>query len=548
MSLPTKDEISQAIERKGTLRAPQLNGFSPIAGILGPESYAGGFCIVFPFQKGNEKKAVRVWHQEIGDIKQRYNLISADIHRCGMPYLCDVDFIEGGLDVDGTLIDIVIMDWIEGLPLKKYIQTILDSNDDDSKKKLLLKELAEKLLDMFVYFHHQELSHGDLQHDNIIINSTGDVKVIDYDCFYTPALGSKFLQTTSGYKGYQHPSRFAGQIISNEKADYFSELIIYLSILALSEDFSLWEIAEDSDFTFLFSEQDFEDITNSAIYKRLYLLGNEYVELLNILKDYLVFDNINALYPFTDALLTNKVQFSASAEKAVRNQQVVTLDWFVPFDAKVTLVNRKSNFSQNCELKGQHATVLQSDAVFVLIIDSVNGHHIEKLIGIKVFDECIIDFYADKYYIFPTIPVTLSWSVKNAKKIWLDSEEVEVSGKKTIEPQKPTTCMLSAEDEFGIKEKRIDIQMLPIPIVKSVLVPTPNIVSNMSLSIHQPRYKMEVKFPIIDIGWIKTEIPKVPSFKDIGLNIKLSPPLPRFSIKRSIQKLINQIKRNYYGK
>ena len=58
-------------------------------------------------KKGNEKKAVRVWHQEIGDIKQRYNLISADIHKYGAPYLCDVDFMEGGLDVDGTLIDIV---------------------------------------------------------------------------------------------------------------------------------------------------------------------------------------------------------------------------------------------------------------------------------------------------------------------------------------------------------------------------------------------------------------------------------------------------------
>ncbi len=541
MSLPTKDEISQAIERKGTLKVPQLNGFSPIAGILGPESYAGGFCIVFPFQKGNEKKAVRVWHQEIGDIKQRYNLISADIHKYGAPYLCDVDFIEDGLDVDGTLIDVVTMDWIEGLPLKKYIQAILDSNDDDSKKKLLLKELAEKLLEMFDYFHHQEFSHGDLQHDNIIITSKGDVKVIDYDCFYTPALGSKFLQTTSGYKGYQHPSRFTGQIISNEKADYFSELIIYLSILSLSEDFSLWEIAEDSDFSFLFSEQDFEDITNSVIYKRLCQFGNECVELLDILVDYLEIDNINELYPFTDALLTNKVLFSASAEKVVRNRQVVTLDWFVPFGAKVTLANRKSNFSQNCELKGRYATVLQSDADFVLIIDSDNGQHIEKVIGIKVFDECTIDFYADKYYIFPTIPVSLSWHVKNAKKIWFDSDEVEALGKKVIEPEKATTYVLTAEDEFGIKEKRIDIQMLPIPLVKTLLVPTPKIENNLSVTIHQPKIYVDVKIPEINIDWIKTEVPKVPSFKELGLNVELSPPLPKFSLISSIKKVFNHV-------
>ena len=543
MSLPTKDEISQAIERKGTLKVPQLNGFSPIPGLLGPESYTGGFCIVFPFQKGNEKKAVRVWHQEIGNIKQRYNLISADIHKYGAPYLCDVDFIEDGLDVDGTLIDIVTMDWIEGLPLKKYIQTILDSNYDESKKKILLKELAEKLLQMFEYFHCQEFSHGDLQHDNIIITNTGDVKVIDYDCFYTPALGSKFFQTTSGYKGYQHPSRFTGQIISNEKADFFSELIIYLSVLALSEDFGLWEIAEDSDFTFLFSEQDFEDITNSAIYKRLCLLGVEYVELLNILIDYLECDNINDLYPFTDAFLTNKVLFSASAEKVVRNQQVVVLDWLVPFDANVTLSEKESGQKWDVDTKGHKSMTLSEDATFEIEVKISDGKIFKKEIAIRVFDECEIDFSADKYYIFPTIPVTLSWNVKNAKKVWLDKEEVEAKGTEVIEPEKAVSVVLSAEDEFGVKEKRIDIGMLPIPQVKALLVPTPNIVSNMSITIKQPRFNVDVKFPTIDIEWIKTEVPRVKSLTELGLFRELVPPLPSagFGLRRAIKRVYNHI-------
>lgn len=543
MSLPTKEEISQAIEKPGTLIVSQLSGFSPIAGILGPESYAGGFCIVFPFQKGTERKAVRVWHQEIDSIKQRYNLIAPDIHQFGPPYLCDVEFVEQGLDVNGTRIDTMIMDWIEGLPLKTYIQTIFDSNLEDSQKRSQLKELAKKLLDMFDYFHKLRFSHGDLQHENIIVTSEGDIKVIDYDCFYTPSLGDNFVQTTSGYKGYQHPSRFTGTLISNEKADYFSELVIYLSVYALSEDFSLWEITKDSDFSFLFTEQDYADIKNSTTFQKIYLLSNECKELADILVKYLELPSINDLFPFKDELISSKVLFLSSVEKAVRSRQIVEIIWSVHFDAKVTLTDTRLGITQQCGLNGKFSTKLQDDTDFVLKIDANNGQHIEKVISIQVFDECEIEFTADKYYIFPTIPVTLSWDVKNAKRVWLDSEEVEASGKKVIELVKATTYVLSAEDEFGIKERRIDIQMLPVPQVKSILVPTPNIVSNLALTIKQPRYNVDVKIPEIDIGWIRAEVPKVKSLKELGLNVELSPPLPKINLMSSIKQMFNHIKR-----
>ena len=542
MALPTKDEISQAIERSGSLRVPQLSGFSPIAGILGPESYAGGFCIVFPFQKGNEKKAVRVWHQEIGNIKQRYNLISPDIQKYGKPYLCDVDFIEKALDVSGTPIDVMVMDWIEGQPLKKHIQAILDSSQSESDKKLQLLDTANKLLRMFEYFHQQNFSHGDLQHDNILITDSGDIKVIDYDCFYTPALGSAYMQTTSGYKGYQHPSRFTGQIISNEKADYFSELIIYLSILSIAEDFELWDIAKDSDFSFLFSEQDFVDIEASTIYSKVSQLSPECKELIGVLKKYIDCEHIDELFPFSDILLENKVLFSASASKAIRDKQTIVLSWNVPFESQVTLRQVGTSFANDCELKGHYQTTLSGDATFELKVKKDDEHEITKTVEIKVFDECTIDFKADKYYIFPAIPVVLSWKVTNAKSIELDSETIEAEGTKVVEPAKATTYILRAEDEFGIKEKQVEIQMLPVPQVKTLLVPAPKIVNNMSITMQQPHLNVDVKFPQIDIGWIKTEVPKVPSLTDLGINVELSPPLPKFSLRRAIKRVYNQIK------
>ena len=174
-----------------------------------------------------------------------------------------------------------------------------------------------------------------------------------------------------------------------------------------------------------------------------------------------------------------------------------------------------------------------------LALDDVSFFTEELQIG--VFDESTIEFKADKYHIFPSIPVVLSWKVTNAKSIQLDGESVEGEGTKIVEPEKATVYVLSAEDEFGIKGKRIDIQMLPVPQVKSLLVPAPKITNNLALNIKQPRYNVSVKFPHIDIEWIKAEVPKVPSLADLGINVELSPQLPEFSLRRTIKRVFNHI-------
>ena len=112
-----------------------------------------------------------------------------------------------------------------------------------------------------------------------------------------------------------------------------------------------------------------------------------------------------------------------------------------------------------------------------------------------------------------------------------------------VKPTNAISVVLSAEDEFGKKEKRLDIGMLPMPIIKSLLVPTPNFVSNLSVTIQQPRFNVDVKFPTVDIDWIKLELPEVKPLSESGLFQKLSPPLPdtRFSLRRAIKRVYNHI-------
>lgn len=499
-------------------------------------AYSGGFSVVYPYESADGKKwAFRCWHADVSNSQKRYEIISEAIRNAQLDFLCDFEYVEKGINVEGNIYPTTRMRWVDGSTIKDYICQNRNSNE-------LLNALADNFLKMTQALHSQSLAHGDLQHGNILVDNNHQLYLVDYDSFYCPELKGE-ADTITGLPDYQHPARKNNKIVS-EELDYFSELVIYLSIRAIAEAPSLIDKykVEDAD-RMLFAKEDYVDIRHSEIYKDISALGEEFTELLGILEEYLKENDINNLQPFTDLLVANKVLFTTSTEKAIRNRQTVVLNWLVPFEAIVTLIDTNTNLSQICPLKGNHSAKLDCDTEFILSVEAKTGQIIKKSINIKVFDECTIEFKADKYYIYPTIPVTFSWNVTNAKSVMLNSEPVEAFGTKVIEPEKATTYILSAEDEFGIKEKRIDIQMLPIPQVKTLLVPTPNLTSNLSIHITQPKYSVGVRFPTINIGWTKMEIPKVLPLTDLGIKVELSPPLPEFNLKRTIKNMFNRIKK-----
>ncbi len=497
-------------------------------------AYAGGFSVVFPYKTANgEKWAFRCWHLDIKNSKKRYETISDAIKKAKLSFLCEFQYIDKGINVEGNIYPTTRMRWIDGITIKDYICQNRNSKD-------LLIALADNFLKMIQALHSQSLAHGDLQHGNILVDKSHRLYLVDYDSFYCPELKGE-ADIVTGLADYQHPARISNKYVS-EKLDYFSELIIYLSILAIAEAPTLVDKYKVTDADrLLFSKEDFVDIKKSVIYKDIYSLGNEFPKMLAVLEDYLGHRSIDDLVPFDSCLLHQKVTFSASTTKAVRNTQSIELAWDVPFDADIILRKGRETEVQQCKKHGTYITYLSESTTFELSIKTTVGQVIKKEIAIAVFDECLIDFTADKYYVFPTIPVKLSWKVKNAKKVWLDNEETESSGTKIIEPKKAIECILSAEDEFGKKEQRIEIRMLPIPQVKALLVPTPNIVNNLSLTIKQPKYNADITFPQISIGMITTEMPKVPSLTELGLNVEISPRLPKFNLMSSIKKVFNHI-------
>ena len=73
-------------------------------------------------------------------------------------------------------------------------------------------------------------------------------------------------------------------------ADYFSELVIYLSLVALAENPNLFSYISVGD-SLLFKKEDFSNIANANIYRELDKLSSRVTTLVKILKFYLANNN-----------------------------------------------------------------------------------------------------------------------------------------------------------------------------------------------------------------------------------------------------------------
>ncbi len=258
---PSRTDIVTAMRNPQlSFKAKQLIGGSVIRKGTRIIQYSGGYTTVFPFNTKNKNKiALRLWIADIGDAKRRSLEISKYLKSLKSHYFVDFKYIDDAILINGHYHPVVLMEWVEGDTLKEYIQ----NNIGNSTR---LYNLAEKFKDMIAYFHSQNIAHGDLQHGNILIKSNEDLVVIDYDSMYIkPLKGMRDI--VKGIPGYQHPARKKNKNL-NSKLDYFSELIIYLSLIVFAKEPYLWKDCYKTEHL-LFSEKDLSEPGNSALIKKL---------------------------------------------------------------------------------------------------------------------------------------------------------------------------------------------------------------------------------------------------------------------------------------
>ena len=253
--------------------------------------YSGGFSSVFPLTVGSNTFALRCWIRDIGDTETRYQEISNYLKQRNLSYFVDFEFVPEGMLVNGTRWPITRMEWAEGETLCEFIKTNLHDSE-------VLRNAASEFAKMVQTLHSHKISHGDLQDGNILlrrIDSNVEIKLIDYDSLFVPALRG-YPDNICGIAEYQHPKRMTGSGTANEKVDYFSELVIYLTLIALAENSDLWnQFGQREERALLFVAEDFKTPTHSSVFQELEKLSPDVRILASKLKEFCAKPSIDQL-------------------------------------------------------------------------------------------------------------------------------------------------------------------------------------------------------------------------------------------------------------
>jgi len=253
------EDYSAAIVVPQMVKAPMLQRGHPVEKNGRLLRYAGGFCVVYPYEAGRHKYAVRCWHTPVATVQDNLEKILSSIQRCGLPYFVPCSYVRNAIMTAKGAQPAVVMDWVEAQTLKKYIESNLN-------KPITLERLADRFLRMATALHKAGISHGDLQHGNILVLPDGGLKLVDYDSMYVPGM-QEVADEIKGLAGYQHPSR-CRQLYRSPVSDYFSELVIYTSILTLAGHPGLWRKYNLADTeTMLFTEADIASGGTSEIFR-----------------------------------------------------------------------------------------------------------------------------------------------------------------------------------------------------------------------------------------------------------------------------------------
>lgn len=230
-------------------------------------AYSGGYSRVYPVQSGSGKYALRCWTADVGDARERYRQIGTYLARQSMPYFVEFEYLENAIVVKGQHYPVLWMEWAEGPRLREFIGQNLGNRP-------VLRQLARAFREMVAALHAAQISHGDLQDENIIVQNgpAGPrLKLIDYDSLYVPALQG-YSDQIIGVSHYQHPRRDSLRTAS-DRVDYFSELVIYLSLLVYEQNSTLWNPHAEKQL--LFADSDYVDPVRSKAFQDLQYMTGE---------------------------------------------------------------------------------------------------------------------------------------------------------------------------------------------------------------------------------------------------------------------------------
>ena len=166
--------------------------------------------------------AVKCFTREQEEREERYREIIKVLEHVKSPYFVSTQYYDKELFVDTSQSDetefpVLVMDWVEGVPLDEYMKSIADN-------QFYRELLANRFQKLVCWLLPQPFAHGDIKPDNIIVKEDGSIVLLDYDGMFVSALrGQEALE--NGTPLYRHAGR---------KSSFFNEYIDdYAAVLLL---------------------------------------------------------------------------------------------------------------------------------------------------------------------------------------------------------------------------------------------------------------------------------------------------------------------------
>jgi len=272
---PSSRDYVEAIQNPHLcFQDPDLRAANSALDRLGmPFVTAGQFAYVFKLNSnGGAAQAVRCFRGFLGDREQRYRRINDHLNKVSVSFFASFEYDPEGILVLGNKYPILVMEWIDGLPLDVYLSNVLHRPD-------VLKFLADLWLKILLLLRNGAMAHGDLQHGNIIVDAGNSLRLVDLDGIFVPSM-SGWKSAELGHRHYQHPKRSPDHF--DASLDNFSGLVIYLSLVSLAEAPALWD--EYHDENLIFTKEDFENPRSSPLLGKIKRIGGEHLRLAEALE------------------------------------------------------------------------------------------------------------------------------------------------------------------------------------------------------------------------------------------------------------------------
>ena len=95
-----------------------------------------------------------------------------------------------------------------------------------TKTKKAFSNAGSRWRDLITELRAAEIAHCDLQHGNVMVTPSGELKLVDYDCMCVPSLtGKRNLEL--GVTPYQHPQRDLHTKLSLSLDNFFFDFYFY---------------------------------------------------------------------------------------------------------------------------------------------------------------------------------------------------------------------------------------------------------------------------------------------------------------------------------